>query len=79
MERWRDGFPVPEEQTIFVANVFKQMEGDERWVGVLHWYSWAGSVPSVSLLFKRITVNQAAQLSSQEYGSLPVGLLPTVV
>jgi hypothetical protein len=30
MEQWRDGFPAPEEKRIFVDNVFKQMEGDER-------------------------------------------------
>jgi hypothetical protein len=30
MEQWRDGFPTPEEKRIFVDNVFKQMEGDER-------------------------------------------------
>jgi hypothetical protein len=32
MEQWRDGFPAPEEKRIFVDNVFKQMEGDERLV-----------------------------------------------
>jgi hypothetical protein len=31
MEQWRNGFPTEEEKRIFVANVFKQMEGDERY------------------------------------------------
>ena len=30
LERWKDPFEEEEERAIFVANVFSQMEGDER-------------------------------------------------
>ena len=68
MEQWRDGFPTDGEKRIFVANVFKQMEGDERWVqsvnegecetvvpvpSKLGWRIWARGIPRIIMPGRR--------------------------